>query len=90
MKRSLAAACVAALVIAGRIQAQPSDFDALAPVVDAAIARHELPGAVVLAGKGDAIVYRHAFGQRALPCHSFKRTRGNTAHFTSGCASRDE
>src|SRR5262249_37746115 len=29
-------------------------------------ARHELPGAVVLVGRGDAVAYRRAFGQRAV------------------------
>ena len=41
-------------------------FAPIAPLVEAAIARHELPGAVVLVGRGDAIVYHAAFGQRAV------------------------
>jgi uncharacterized protein YbbC (DUF1343 family)/CubicO group peptidase (beta-lactamase class C family) len=41
-------------------------LSAISPVVEAAISRHELPGAVVLAGRGDAIVYHQAFGQRAV------------------------
>jgi uncharacterized protein YbbC (DUF1343 family)/CubicO group peptidase (beta-lactamase class C family) len=41
-------------------------FSAISPLVDAAISRHELPGAVVVAGRGDAIVYHRAFGQRAV------------------------
>ena len=41
-------------------------FAPIAPLVNAAIARHELPGAVVLIGRGDAIRYQHAFGQRAI------------------------
>jgi uncharacterized protein YbbC (DUF1343 family) len=41
-------------------------FEAVAPLVEAAIARHELPGAVVLVGEGDAIIYHAAFGSRAL------------------------
>src|ERR1700730_13064909 len=41
-------------------------FSHIAPLIDAAIARHELPGAVVLAGHGDTIAYHHAFGQRAV------------------------
>ena len=41
-------------------------FSPIAPLVEAAIARHELPGAVVLVGRGDAVVYRRAFGQRAV------------------------
>ena len=41
-------------------------FAPIAPIVEAAIARHELPGAVVLVGRGDAIVYHRAFGRRAV------------------------
>src|SRR5262245_19607297 len=41
-------------------------FAPIAALVDAAIARHDLPGAVVLVGRGDDIVYRRAFGQRAV------------------------
>src|SRR3954447_14033128 len=37
-------------------------FESIAPLVEAAIARHELPGAIVLAGEDDAIVYHAAFG----------------------------
>jgi CubicO group peptidase (beta-lactamase class C family) len=43
-----------------------SVFAPIAPVVEEAIARHELPGAVVLIGQGDQVAYRHAFGQRAV------------------------
>src|SRR5262245_62523486 len=54
-------------IVTVRLAAQPaSPFDAIAPLVDSAIARHELPGAVVLVGRGDAVVYHNAFGQRAL------------------------
>src|SRR5438132_4997958 len=35
-------------------------------VVTAAIANHQLPGAVVLVGRGDAVVYSQAFGNRAF------------------------
>jgi uncharacterized protein YbbC (DUF1343 family)/CubicO group peptidase (beta-lactamase class C family) len=41
-------------------------FSAIPPIIEAAISRHELPGAVVLAGRRDAIAYRRAFGQRAV------------------------
>jgi len=41
-------------------------FSPIAPLVEAAVARHELPGAVVLAGRGDTIVYHRALGQRAV------------------------
>jgi uncharacterized protein YbbC (DUF1343 family)/CubicO group peptidase (beta-lactamase class C family) len=46
--------------------AEPPAFAAIGEFVQAAIARHELPGAVVLVGRGDDIVYRRAFGHRAL------------------------
>ena len=36
------------------------------PLVAEAIARHELPGAVVLAGRGNQILYKRAFGNRAV------------------------
>jgi uncharacterized protein YbbC (DUF1343 family)/CubicO group peptidase (beta-lactamase class C family) len=41
-------------------------FAPIAPLVEAAIARHDLPGAVVLIGRGDDVLYRRAFGQRAV------------------------
>jgi uncharacterized protein YbbC (DUF1343 family)/CubicO group peptidase (beta-lactamase class C family) len=65
---TLAAIGVAAVTIlsAGpRPRAQES-FAPIAPLVDAAIARRELPGAVVLVGRGDDIVYQRTFGQRAV------------------------
>ena len=43
-----------------------STFDRIAPLVEAAIAEQKLPGAVVLVGRGDTIVYERAFGNRAL------------------------
>ena len=36
------------------------------PVVEEAIAAHKLPGAVIVAGRGDRVDYRQAFGNRAL------------------------
>jgi uncharacterized protein YbbC (DUF1343 family)/CubicO group peptidase (beta-lactamase class C family) len=74
VKRRLAAVLCAALVIAVRPHAQSpaiatessAGFAPIATLVDAAIARHELPGAVVIVGRGDQIVYHHAFGQRAV------------------------
>ncbi len=38
----------------------------IGPVVTAAIAANQLPGAVVVAGRGSQVLYRHAFGNRAL------------------------
>jgi uncharacterized protein YbbC (DUF1343 family)/CubicO group peptidase (beta-lactamase class C family) len=40
-------------------------FAPIASLVDAAISRRELPGAVVLVGRGDAVLYQQAFGNRA-------------------------
>jgi uncharacterized protein YbbC (DUF1343 family)/CubicO group peptidase (beta-lactamase class C family) len=65
MPRSLVAAAAALCAGAVLAAAQPSAFAPIAPLVDAAIARHELPGAVVLAGRGDDVLYVHAFGDRA-------------------------
>src|SRR3979411_1486939 len=46
--------------------ASRAGFAPIAQLVEAAIARHELPGAVVLVGRGDAVLYRRAFGRRAV------------------------
>ena len=73
-RRAALAAAFAGLAVLGgparaqapRPAAQPSPFAPIAPLVTDAVARHELPGAVVLIGQGDRIVYQHAFGQRAV------------------------
>lgn len=54
-----------------RTAARPPGLDAkrlalIEPLVTGAIARHELPGAVVLAGRGNQILYKRAFGNRAV------------------------
>jgi uncharacterized protein YbbC (DUF1343 family)/CubicO group peptidase (beta-lactamase class C family) len=74
VKRQVGAVALAALVLALHPHAQappiasesPAGFAPIAPLVEAAIARHELPGAVVLVGRGDAVAYHRAFGQRAV------------------------
>ena len=73
MQRPLAAAALVALIVAARAAAQApasaesrAGFAPIATLVDAAIARHELPGAVVLVGRGDQVLYRRAFGRRAV------------------------
>jgi uncharacterized protein YbbC (DUF1343 family)/CubicO group peptidase (beta-lactamase class C family) len=43
-----------------------SHLDEIAPAVEAAIRDKKLPGAVVLIGRGDRVVYQKAFGSRAL------------------------
>jgi len=45
---------------------EQASFERITAVIDAAIARHELPGAVVLVGQDDRVLYRKAVGQRAL------------------------
>jgi uncharacterized protein YbbC (DUF1343 family)/CubicO group peptidase (beta-lactamase class C family) len=67
VKRLSAAAALALVALAAHVGAQQSsDFAAIAPLVEAAIDRHELPGAVILIGRGDTVLYHHAFGQRAV------------------------
>ena len=74
VKHSLVAAALAALVVGVGVAAQTpaprvessAGFAPVAQLVESAIARHDLPGAVVLVGRGDAIVYHQAFGQRAV------------------------
>ncbi len=51
--------------------ARPADLDlgkldAIEPLVREAIADRKLPGAVVLIGRGDAVLYRRAIGNRAV------------------------
>jgi uncharacterized protein YbbC (DUF1343 family)/CubicO group peptidase (beta-lactamase class C family) len=63
------ALAIVALSAHSRAQTPPESaagFAPIAPLVNDAIARHELPGAVVLVGRGDQIRYHAAFGQRAV------------------------
>src|SRR5450759_1811269 len=46
--------------------AESPRFAPIAVLVREAIAEHQLPGAVVLIGRGDAVLYAQAFGQRAI------------------------
>ena len=41
-------------------------FARITDLVEDAIAKHQLPGAVVLVGRGDVVLYARAFGRRAL------------------------
>ncbi len=66
MKYAFALAALLAAQTPSPAVESSAGFAPIAPLVEAAIARHELPGAVVLVGRGDAIVYRQAFGQRAV------------------------
>ncbi len=51
---------------AAQTPAGAAGFAPIAGLVDQAIARHELPGAVVVVGRGEAIVFHGAYGQRAV------------------------
>ena len=74
MKTLAAALACVALVLSGVAAAQSpapapdasAAFAPIEPLVAAAIARHELPGAVVLVGRGDQILYQRAFGNRVV------------------------
>jgi uncharacterized protein YbbC (DUF1343 family)/CubicO group peptidase (beta-lactamase class C family) len=74
VKRILAGVALVALASASRPFAQTAartgessaGFTPIATLVEAAIVRHELPGASVLVGRGDEIIYRRNFGDRAL------------------------
>ena len=70
----LSCAALASVLVAAHPAAQApprplessAGFAPIATLVEAAIARHELPGAVVLVGRGDAVLYHRAFGQRSV------------------------
>jgi uncharacterized protein YbbC (DUF1343 family)/CubicO group peptidase (beta-lactamase class C family) len=44
----------------------PTRLSLIGPVVEELIAAHQLPGAVVVAGRRGSVLYRRAFGNRAL------------------------
>jgi uncharacterized protein YbbC (DUF1343 family)/CubicO group peptidase (beta-lactamase class C family) len=50
----------------GQVTIDQRRFDAIEPLVRDAIAEKKLPGAVVLVGRGDRILYQKAIGNRAL------------------------
>jgi len=70
VKRRLHCGVLALIAIASAVSVRGQNstdvFAAIEPLVTDAIARHQLPGAVVLIGRGDAVVYTRAFGQRAV------------------------
>ena len=47
-------------------QAQPQSLAVLDPIVQTAIQKHEIPGAVLLVGHDGQVIYRKAFGNRSL------------------------
>src|SRR5262249_36783470 len=46
--------------------AEPARFARVGELITDAIANQQLPGAVVLIGRGDDVLYRQAFGRRAI------------------------
>ncbi|MBI2206083.1 MAG: DUF1343 domain-containing protein [Candidatus Rokubacteria bacterium] len=60
------AACVVLLAVVVPVQAAPFDFSAVDEAARDAVASGEIPGVVVLVGRGDDILYHRAFGWRAL------------------------
>ena len=57
---------LALLLLPAAAHAQPYDFSAVDEAAQTATATGEVPGAVVLIGVGDEILYHRAFGWRAL------------------------
>ncbi|MGE5244907.1 MAG: serine hydrolase [Betaproteobacteria bacterium] len=68
--RAALVTAVAATAVLASARAQetapPDRWAPIARAVDEAIARHELPGAVIVVGRGDRVLYHHAFGHRAV------------------------
>lgn len=65
------ASCVVALILAAAAAPAAPDLsvkrlEGIAPIVAAAVDAHKIPGAVVVIGHQGRVVYRHAFGWRAL------------------------
>jgi uncharacterized protein YbbC (DUF1343 family)/CubicO group peptidase (beta-lactamase class C family) len=58
--------CVLVVWLLSAFPVSAADYSAIKPTVEAAIARKELPGCVVAVLHKGKIVYREAFGQRAL------------------------
>jgi CubicO group peptidase (beta-lactamase class C family) len=54
------------LILPAVAHAQPYDFSAVDDAVQAATASGDIPGAVVLIGQGDEVLYHRAFGSRSL------------------------
>lgn len=65
-RRAAAALLLAAAITASASPAARPGLSRLDAVIEEAIAKGELPGAVVLVGRGDRTLYRKAYGNRAL------------------------
>src|SRR5689334_4032534 len=63
--------CVGGVLLALTVARAAPDLDeqrleGIAPIVESAVKANKIPGAVVVIGHDGRVVYRHAFGQRAL------------------------
>ena len=58
--------CIGAKAPEGRERAPGYDFRQADALIEAGIARKELPGAVLVVGHGGRVVYRRAYGDRAV------------------------
>lgn len=58
-------------------------FSAIPAIVNDAIAKHKIPGAVVIVGHDGHVVYRHAFGMRSLVPTQEKMTAGTVFDMAS-------
>ena len=54
------------LILLPPLAAEPTRFARIEALVTEAIADHQLPGAVIVIGRGDAVLYKRAFGNRAV------------------------
>ena len=54
------------LILPSVVSAQPFDFSRVDEAVQTIVGAGEVPGAVVLIGQGDEVLYHRAFGRRAL------------------------
>jgi uncharacterized protein YbbC (DUF1343 family)/CubicO group peptidase (beta-lactamase class C family) len=57
---------VCVLVVSVSSPARPADFSSVDRAAQEAVAAGEIPGAVILVGQGDRVLYRKAFGWRRL------------------------
>src|SRR5712691_11885741 len=62
----LSAVLLALALLPTLAPAQPPDFSGVDEAAIDAVASGEIPGAVILVGQGDQILYHHAFGNRRL------------------------
>ncbi|PYR60140.1 MAG: hypothetical protein DMF91_12940 [Acidobacteria bacterium] len=54
------------MAVFGGVSAEPAGFARVGELIEEAIVQRQLPGAVVLIGRGDTVLYAHAFGRRAV------------------------